>query len=209
MASYVIHIAVAQEINKALNKDKRKLLLGSIAPDLSKLIGETKVKSHFLDSEHDLIPKLDRFLNQYQEYLNDDFVLGYYIHLYTDYLWFKYFTPKFYKDNTLKLANGKVIKATNDIKLNYLYKDYSILNNKVIERYNINIKDFNIENIEITDIIKEINIKKIDILIEKTKSFIKEDINEEPNVITIEKIEEFINETVDIVLKDIIKRKIS
>jgi len=101
MASYVIHIAVAQEINKVLKKDKKKLLIGSIAPDLSKLLGETKVKSHFLDSEQDLIPKIDRFLNKYKNNLDDDFVLGYYIHLYTDYLWFKYFTPKFYKNDTL------------------------------------------------------------------------------------------------------------
>lgn len=209
MASYVIHIAVAQEINKVLKKDKIKLLLGSIAPDLSKLIGETKVKSHFLDSEKDLIPKLERFMNKYQQNLDDDFVLGYYIHLYTDYLWFKEFTPKFYKNNTLKLANGKIIPATNDIKLIYLYKDYSILNNKVIKEYNINIEDFNIENIKIPDIIKEIDINKIDVLIKQTNTFIKEDINEEPKVITLEKINEFISKSVDIILKDINKRKIS
>lgn len=203
MASYVIHIAVAQEINKVIKKDKRKILLGSIAPDLSKLIGETKVKSHFLDSEQDLIPKLDEFLKKYKNYLDDEFVLGYYIHLYTDYLWFKYFTPKFYKDNTLKMADGTIIPVTNEIKLKYLYKDYSILNNKVIEGYKINIDDFNLDNINIKNIIEEIDINKIDILIDKTKTFIKEDINEEPKVITIDKVKDFITESVDIISKDI------
>ena len=61
--------------------------------------------------------------------------MGYLIHLYTDYLWFKYFAPKFYKNNTLKMANGTIIPATNEIKLQYLYKDYSIINNKIIEIY--------------------------------------------------------------------------
>ena len=47
MASSVIHICVANEINKVLKKDNRKLLIGTIAPDISKLIGESKYYSHF------------------------------------------------------------------------------------------------------------------------------------------------------------------
>ena len=39
MASALIHIAVANEINKKLNKDKSKLLIGSRAPDISKIVG--------------------------------------------------------------------------------------------------------------------------------------------------------------------------
>ena len=96
MASSMIHIAVANEINKVLNKDRTKLLIGTIAPDISKLVGENKVGSHFLEDENTDIPILDKFLDKYKDNLNDDFVLGYYIHLYTDYLWFKYFLPEFY-----------------------------------------------------------------------------------------------------------------
>ena len=48
MASSMIHIAVANEINKVLKRDSSQLLIGTIAPDISKLIGETKEKSHFL-----------------------------------------------------------------------------------------------------------------------------------------------------------------
>lgn len=35
MASSVIHIAVANELNKVLKKDKKSILIGSIAPDIS------------------------------------------------------------------------------------------------------------------------------------------------------------------------------
>ena len=63
MASSVIHLAVANEINKELNRDKTKLLIGSISPDISKLIGEAKQKSHFLDN-NDNIPNLDKFLEK-------------------------------------------------------------------------------------------------------------------------------------------------
>ena len=47
MASTMIHIVVANEINKKLKRDSSKLLIGTIAPDISKNIGENKVKSHF------------------------------------------------------------------------------------------------------------------------------------------------------------------
>ena len=48
MASAIIHICVANEINKKIKKDKSKLLIGSIAPDISKQVNETKKHSHFL-----------------------------------------------------------------------------------------------------------------------------------------------------------------
>ena len=48
MASSLIHMCVASEINKKYNLPKNMLLLGSIAPDISKLVGETKVKKSFL-----------------------------------------------------------------------------------------------------------------------------------------------------------------
>ena len=76
MASSVIHICVANEINKVLKRNDRKLLIGTIAPDISKLIGESKYYSHFLDDIDNNIPNLEKFLNKYKYYLDDDFVLG-------------------------------------------------------------------------------------------------------------------------------------
>lgn len=61
MASSIIHIAVASELNKKLNRDRAKLLIGTFAPDISKLVGETKKLSHFTIKEDENIPDLDRF----------------------------------------------------------------------------------------------------------------------------------------------------
>ena len=58
MASSVIHMTIASEINKVLKRDNNKILIGSIAPDISKLLGETKARSHFLDSKESIINKL-------------------------------------------------------------------------------------------------------------------------------------------------------
>ena len=41
MASTVIHMAVTNEINKILKRNNTEILIGSIAPDISKFCGET------------------------------------------------------------------------------------------------------------------------------------------------------------------------
>ena len=39
MASAVIHLCVAKKVNEKLKMNERELLLGSIAPDISKQVG--------------------------------------------------------------------------------------------------------------------------------------------------------------------------
>ena len=86
MASVIIHAAVCNELNKKLKRDTSKILIGTIAPDIAKLLGEDKKYTHFLDREslHPDVPVIDKFLEKYKDNLNDDFVLGYYIHLYAE-----------------------------------------------------------------------------------------------------------------------------
>ena len=142
MASSVIHICVANEINKTIKRDSRKLLIGTIAPDISKLLGESKFYSHFLDSPNNNIPNLNKFLDKYGNYLEDDFVLGYYIHLYTDYLWFKCFIPNVIKSNYIKELDGTLVKYTEKSFTNYVYNDYSNMNIQLINKYNFPMKIF-------------------------------------------------------------------
>ena len=71
MVSSVIHMAVAKEINKRIKRDENKLLIGSIAPDISKHLGQSKLFSHFLDSVDSDIPNIDKFLNKYKDRLYD------------------------------------------------------------------------------------------------------------------------------------------
>ena len=155
MASSVIHICIANEINKTINRDSKKLLIGTIAPDISKLLGETKFYSHFLDNVNNNIPNIKKFLDKYGNFLNDDFVLGYYIHLYTDYLWFKYFIPNIIKGNYIKELDGTLVKYTEETFKYYVYNDYSNLNNQLIDRYNFPMKIFYEEIPYIPNIITE------------------------------------------------------
>ena len=155
MASSVIHMAVASEINKKLKRDNDKLLIGSIAPDLSKAIGESKIKSHFLNTDDDN-PNITMFVNLYKDKFNDDFVMGYFIHLYTDYLWFKYFIPEIYNNDYIQKLDGTKVKCYDNMLLTYMYNDYTDLNLKLIDEYDLDLSIFYEDIPKFDNIIKEI-----------------------------------------------------
>ena len=207
MASAIIHIAVANEINKVLKKDESKFLIGSIAPDIAKHIGKTKVKSHFQDND-DGIPNLEKFLNKYGNKLDDPFILGYYIHIYTDYLWFKYFIPEVFNDDTsmIKKLNGEIVKCNGKMKQQYIYNDYTNLNRQVIDEYNLNLKIFYNDIPVFENKIEEIPMDKINLLLDKMGLIIAAT-NEHKNFIfDITNIKKFVETSVKIILSDIEER---
>ena len=207
MASAMIHIAVANEINNTLKRNKKDILVGSIAPDIAKLVGETKIKGHFLtDTEND-IPDLERFLNKYKNNLDDDFVLGYYIHLYTDYLWFKYFITEILDKNVITKLNGEKINCTQNMISMYIYNDYTNLNVELIDKYNLDLKIFYEPTPSFNNIIEEIPMDKIDIVINKMGNIIANSKEYKDFVFNMEHIENFISFSSKIILTNILELK--
>lgn len=203
MASSVIHICIANEINKTINRDSKKLLIGTIAPDISKLLGETKFYSHFLDNVNNNIPNINKFLEKYGNYLNDDFVLGYYIHLYTDYLWFKYFIPNIIKGNYIKELDGTLVEYTEKTFKYHVYNDYSNLNNQLIDRYNFPMKIFYEEIPYIPNIISEIPIDRLNLIVDKTGILIEESKKGKKYLFKIDDIITFIESSKKAILKEL------
>lgn len=203
MASSLMHIAIAQEINKELKRDKKKLLIGSVAPDISKIVGKTKVKSHFLNNKDNVIPNLELFLKKYKKHLNDDFVLGYYIHLYTDYLWFKYFIPEIINKNVLTKLDGKIIEVDDETKIEYIYNDYSNLNIQLINEYNLNINIFYDKLPKINKIITEIPIDKLHLLMEKTVLIIENSKVKKSIIFNLRNVEQFISISTELILSNL------
>ena len=200
MASSVIHMSIAKEINKTLKRDSNKILIGSIAPDISKLIGETKVNSHFLESEDNNIPNIDKFLKKYKNEMNDDFVIGYFIHLYTDYLWFKYFVPDFFEKDYVTKLDGTVVKCRGRMLSLYIYNDYTNLNKQLIDEYNIDISALNNEIPPIKNIIEEIPIDKIEVIINEALITIENSKLKKDLVFNIDNIKSFIEITVKLTI---------
>ena len=201
MASAVIHLCVAKEINKYLKMDENYLLLGSIAPDISKQIGETKEISHFLDhSNEDDIPNIDRFLSKYRSELNNPFEMGYFIHLLTDKYWFRDYVYKFIERYTKdRVKKNVTYTALKDL----IYNDYTNLNITLIDNHNLNL-DLFYNEIELPKSkIIEIPVDKLNILIEKMGIIIEDSKEEKTFVFDNKDIEEFISNTVKYIIKDI------
>lgn len=203
MASSMIHIAVANELNKKLKRDSQKLLIGTIAPDISKLIGENKVRSHFLENENTDIPDLYKFLSLYKNSLNDDFVLGYYIHLYTDYLWFKYFMTEIYNENLIKKLDGTIINCKGRMAMIYIYNDYTNLNIQIIDEYQLDLKIFYNEIPPIKNIIKEIPIDKLALIVNKAGEIIENSKITKEMTFNMENIHNFISLSTNLILANL------
>ena len=201
MASAVIHLCVAKEVNKYLNMNLNELLLGSIAPDISKQIGETKEISHFLDhTNEDDIPNIDRFLSKYRSELNKPFEIGYFIHLLTDKYWFRDYVynyiERYTKNNTKK-------KITYTALRDLIYNDYTNINIALIDKYMLPLDIFNNEWELPQSKITEIPVDKLDILIEKMGLIIKDSQEDKTFLFDTKDIEIFITNTVKYIIKDI------
>ena len=174
MASSVIHMCVAKKINEKLKYNENMLLLGSIAPDTSKHVGETKTRSHFFDDHENIM--IDKFLNKYGDKLNDPFIMGYFIHLYTDLLWDKYFICDIVEKGSIKLLNGEKVDNSPELYKDLIYNDYTNLNIQLLDEYNLDLslfyEDTIIPKVEFDEIPLDrlhLLIKHTDLIIQNTK----------------------------------------
>ena len=108
MPCWSIHLGVCKEVNKKLKLDNDLVLFGSILPDFL-----DRSYSHYYDG---YLPDFDLFFNEYKDNINNPLIVGYYIHLLTDYFYndFIYNKSFVYKDNKLigiKLLNGDIIDS--------------------------------------------------------------------------------------------------
>ena len=200
MASTIIHMAVANELNKKLRRDNNLILLGGIAPDLGKIADGSKIKAHFQDANDD-IPNIKRFLNKYSSKMNDDFVMGYFIHLYTDYLWFKYFIPELFNSDKelITKLDGTKVKCNEKIFTLYVYNDYTNLNTRVLDEYNMDLSIFYNELPELNNIIEEIPMNKLNLLINETSYIIENSKEKKEYLFDIEDIKTFISTSTDLI----------
>ncbi len=202
MASSMIHISVANELNKTLKKDRKPFLIGSIAPDIAKQVGLNKKASHFQETNESL-PDLDKFLSLYKNDLNDDFVLEYYVHLYTDYLWFKYFEPDFYQNGVIYKLDGTKEVVEKSKKRDYFYNDYTNLNIKLIDEYNLDLSIFYEEIPKFKNIIKEIPMDKIKVIVDQAGIIIENSKENKPYLFDMKIINKFINTSTEYILSNL------
>lgn len=197
MASSVIHMCVAKKINERLHLPLNMLLLGSIAPDISKHLGETKTRSHFLIDGKTI--SIDCFLEKYQKQLTNPFIMGYFIHLYTDLLWNKYFVSEIVGNNTITLLNGKKIPADYSLYKKLIYNDYTNLNVQLLDAYQLDLSLF-YEEASLPKLeMEEIPIDRLSLLINHTGLIIKNTQESKAYTFDLEQVIAFIETSSDLI----------
>jgi len=199
MASAIIHLCIAKKINEIIKINEKKFFLGSIAPDMSKFIGKTKLESHFLRDVNDNIPELDKFLEKYRNTLGDnDFNLGYYCHLFADKVWFGDFLCKFLNFEKEEIViNGEKKNLSNETIIKILYNDYKNLNVQLIDEYELDLSLFYEDIPIINSEIEEIDIDKLPVLINEMSIMIEDSSIRETVVLSMASICEFIDVVAD------------
>ena len=194
MASIMIHLAIAKKVKEHFDIRKEKdYYLGAIAPDISRQIGESKEKSHFLINTIDNIPNITLFIKRYPTFKYNPFNLGYYTHLMTDKLWIEKFIPTLIQDNTIKLLNGSIISTNPEEIENMLYSDYTNINCQIIDEYEMDLSIFYEEFIPPTTQLNEIPIDQLDILLNKMGIIIENSKEEKSYTLDFEAVKAFID----------------
>lgn len=204
MASAVIHLAVAKEIEKYFNiKNKKDYYLGTIAPDIAKQIGKEKTEGHFLYSTKTDVPNIKMFTEKYTNFKTNDFNLGYFIHLYTDKIWFDEFLEKLEYRNSIKLLDGTIIQTTPEVIRHLTYNDYTNLNIDLIDQYQLDLSLFYEDFQKPITTITEIPIDKLNVLIDQMGIIIENSTKNKSHIFDITLITEFINNTVTRILEEL------
>ena len=113
MPCWSIHLGVCKEVNKKFNYNKDLILFGSILPDLLDRSVSHYYNNHVID--------FDMFMSDYKDRLDNPLIIGYYIHLLTDYYYNKFVLENSWINDSdgnligIKLLDGKVI-YNNDYK---------------------------------------------------------------------------------------------
>lgn len=204
MASAVIHLAVAKELEKYLKiENKKDYNLGAIAPDIAQQLKIEKTKSHFIYNTKSDIPNIKLFKEKYKNFMSNSFELGYFTHLYTDKLWFDGFIDSLTYSNSIKLLDGTIIHVPQKEIKELIYNDYTNLNTIIIDKYNIDLSLFYEEYQKPNTSIEEIPIDKLNILIDKMGVIIENSNLEKSYIFDITLIDNFINTCVEKIIKEL------
>ncbi len=206
MASTIIHLAIAKKVKDQIEVDNPKdYYYGAIAPDISKQIGQDREISHFLVNTRDDIPNINLFVKRYPLFRYNSFNLGYFTHLYTDKLWNEKYLPNFVKENSIKLVDGTVVKASPEEVKEMIYSDYTNLNTSVIDEYGLDLSIFYEEFTKPTTNFQEIPIDQIPILLNKIGLIIENSKESKTYSFDFSSIKEFIDNSAEEIVQEIKK----
>jgi hypothetical protein len=151
------------------------------------------------------IPNIDLFVKKYHDFKNNSFDLGYFIHLYTDKLWYENFMNDITCNNSIKLLDGTILNTTPEEMSNMIYTDYTNLNILIIEKYDMDLSLFYEEFQKPKTNIREIPVENLDILINKMGILVENSKKDKTYTFDMYLIEKFVDDTVK-EIKEVLKK---
>ena len=167
------HLSVAKIVNKELHQDEYVFNIASIAPDCwrhSKFHSD-KHTSHFsipyeMNGLNVFIEDYKTFYNKYKNNLDDPFVLGYLIHLMTDFYYKENVTSRYqFKIDGVKKIKTKdgYFEGTNEEIKEYLHNQNAIATAKIAKHFNVDVIGLDkviecfVDEIDLSGLINTIN----------------------------------------------------
>lgn len=147
MASRIMHYTVAHIIAEKISiKDMNKFILGNLEPDLSHQDDGSYAVAHFIRINNTLNTKgIDwvEFVQHYKEnILEDDEVLGYFVHLITDACWIKNIRDKHIRKYSPEKRKELTVKG---------YREMYRYNRVFINKYQLKNIIHTIDNIKVNE----------------------------------------------------------
>lgn len=205
MASAIMHLAIAKKVNEQLNLNERELFLGSLAPDLNKMVRRSKARAHFYKRGTSDID-LDKFVDKYGRSMSKPFEMGYYLHLYADKLWDEHLFTDIFDDDCIKLLNGTTLKLDAEERKKIVYNDFTNLNVNIIDKYGIDLSLFYMELKFPKSKIDEVPVKKLNLIVDKMGTFIKNSKKQKTVVLDCKNVYKYIDDSAKIIINDLKER---
>lgn len=210
MPGFVIHLLhgkmFLKQANLTLSKmEQKQFQIGLLMPDSDK---KSFNNFHFFSSDQEgkimKVPNLSEF--NYRIFIENPFVLGYAAHLYLDKLFFEDYFLKFVnfldaygqptnENNKVKkvflVKSNKYISIDELFSNEYLYGEYTMLNNYLVKKYAIEIPEY----VYFCCPIKEINIENFTYIQRSLNSYLENSSGEiKMNIFTIDSLEKAIEQ---------------
>lgn len=225
MPSWIIHLATAKKVIERININELNInsfLIGNLIADAKRhVVKDFSICvpyhiSHFsefmkIDGNIDELPNIDKFLDSYKNKLSNSMVLGYLIHLLTDYYWnkttFFRYTIRDNQGNCIGVNLNNGVKLTCDInERNYIKQgDFMNFENYIINQKNYIIPKYENNIIDELKLVKEVSfnesdIKKIIKYVENKSKEENEEETEKYKLFTKEQILKDFQESIDFIV---------
>lgn len=221
MPNWGEHLLIANKLLKKIKINENLFLFGNILPDVQDgfLVKDiSNIVPHKIN-HYDFNSKrvYENFYDSYCKKMDNPIIIGYLIHLITDFLWNDmFYNEKCVKENGNLVGfinkDGKLIKANKKGLREYKQKEFRIFQEYIYKKYNMELPKFSLDISRNANIIENININDDDV--RKVIEYINDikinssNKNEEMQIFTIEQLEKQIDNTVDFVYSFLKKEKL-